>query len=73
MAIKITSRFPTPMETADALGVPRSRAVKLIELLHSVVRVAKKDSLIRNKKKTASRKRKFSKRHMRVKFSKAAR
>jgi hypothetical protein len=73
MAIRITSRFATPMETADALGVPRSRAAKLIELLHSVGRSAKKIGVIRHKKKAASRKRKLLKRQTRAKFSKAAR
>jgi hypothetical protein len=73
MAVKITSRFPTPMETADALGVPRSRALKLIELLHSVGKSAKKNGVIRHKKKAASLKRKHSKRQTRAKFSKAAR
>jgi hypothetical protein len=73
MAIRITSRFATPMETADRLGVPRSRAMKLIELLHSAGRTAKKNAVIRHKKKTASPKRKLSKRQMRAKFSKAAR
>ncbi len=73
MAVKITSRFPTPLETADALGVPRSRALMLIELVHSAGRTAKKNGVIRHKKKAASLKRKHSKRLTRGKLSKAAR
>ena len=61
------------METADALGVHRSRAAKLIELLYSVDRSEEKTRLIRLKKKAASRKRKLSKRQTRAKISKAAR
>ncbi len=61
------------METADALGVPRSRAAKLIELLHSAVRVVKKNSFTPRMKKAASQKRKLLKRQTRAKISKAAR
>jgi hypothetical protein len=73
MAIKINSRFATPMETADRLGVPRSRAEKLIKLIHSVSGAAKNNGIIQHKKKTGSLKRKHSKRQTRAKFSKAAR
>ena len=73
MAVKITSRFATAMDTADRLGVPRSRAAKLIKLLESTDRTAKNNGDVRLIKKTGSLKRKLSKRQTRAKFSKAAR
>jgi hypothetical protein len=73
MAFKITSRFATPLETAARLGVPRSRAEKLIELIDSPGIATKSRGVVRTKKKTASPKRKLSKRQTRANLSKAAR
>jgi hypothetical protein len=72
MAVKITSRFATAMYTADRLGVPRSRAVKLIKLVDSLNRIEKNNGQVRAKTK-GSLKRKTSKRQTRAKLSKAAR
>jgi hypothetical protein len=69
----ITSRFATPMETADVLGVPRRRAKWLISLISQVSGRVKENGVPPVKKKAASRKRKLSKRQTRAKFSKAAR
>jgi hypothetical protein len=72
MAIKITSRFATAMDTAEALGVPRARAVRLIKLMDSLNGTEK---IIGHKrsKTTGSPKRKTSKRQTRAGTSKAAR
>jgi hypothetical protein len=72
MAVKITSRFATAMDTADALGVSRARAAKLIKLLNSVRESRKKNGYMRSKT-TGSLKRKTSKRQTRARISKAAR
>jgi len=73
MAIKVTSRFATAMETADTLGVPRRRAAELIKLLDSMRISSKNNGVVERKKKTGSTKRKLSKRQARAKVSKAAR
>jgi len=72
MAQKIKYRFATAMDTADRLGVPRSRATKLIELVDSLNRTEKNNGHLRSKT-TRFAKRKTSKRQTRAKFSKAAR
>ena len=72
MAVKITSRFATAMDTADALGVSRARAAKLIRLLDSVIESRKKNGHTRSKT-TGSLRRKTSKRQARARISKAAR
>jgi hypothetical protein len=72
MAERINYRFATAMYTADRLGVPRSRAVKLIKLVDSLNRIEKKHGHLRSKT-TGSLKRKTSKRQTRAKLSKAAR
>ena len=75
MAIRIQSRFATAMDTADALGVSRKRAAKLIKLLDSVNGHAKKKNgwRVMRLKTTGSLKRKISKRQARARNSKAAR
>ena len=72
MAEKIKYRFATAMDTADRLGVPRSRAAKLIKLVDSLNPTENKNGQMRSKT-TGSLKRKISKRQTRAKFSKAAR
>ncbi len=72
MAVKITSRFATAMDTADALGVPRARAAKLIKLANSLNGAEKKIGHMRSKT-TGSAKRKPLKRQTRARISKAAR
>jgi hypothetical protein len=72
MAQKIKYRFATAMDTADALGVSRARAAKLIKLLYSVKESKKKNGYMRSKT-TGSLKRKTAKRQTRANLSKAAR
>jgi hypothetical protein len=72
MAVKIKYRFATAMDTADRLGVPRSRAAKLIKLVDSLNRTEKKNGHMRPKA-TGSLKGKATKRQTRAKLSKAAR
>ena len=72
MAVTIKYRFATAMDTADRLGVPRSRAAKLIKLVDSLNRTAKNNGHMPSKT-MGSPKRKTSKRQMRAKLSKAAR
>lgn len=72
MAEKIKYRFATAMYTADRLGVPRSRAAKLIKLVDSLSQTDKKNGPKRSKT-MGSVKRKTSKRQTRAKLPKAAR
>jgi hypothetical protein len=72
MAEKIKYRYATAMYTADRLGVPRSRAAKLIKLVDSLSQTDKKNGHKRSKS-TGSLKQKTSKMQTRAKLSKAAR
>ena len=72
MAVTIKYRFATAMDTADRLGVPRSRAAKLIKLVDSLNQPEKKNGHMPSKA-MGSPKRKTAKRQMRAKLSKAAR
>jgi hypothetical protein len=73
MAVKVTSRFATAMDTANILGVPRRRALELIKLVDSIRGIGKNNGVVHEKKKSDSIKRKLSKRRKRAKSSKAAR
>ena len=73
MAVKVTSRFASPMDTAKALGVPRRRALELIKLANSILAESASNGFTRLNEKATSAKPRVAKRQKRAKRPKAAR